>query len=446
MNALRLSIFAALTGLIIFVAPLGQANPAQAENDAAFEKLQTFAEVLAALQEHYVEEVDSKDLIADALNGALETLDPHSSYVPQQEFTERQKTSRREYGGLGIEVASEDDLVSVTYVIPDGPAAKAGLVKGDFISAVEGEDVRGKSLSNAVEGMRGLAGDPITVSVISEGKEPRDIIIIREQVQGRVVRHRVEDGVAYMYIESFNHPRLAVDVEYAINDLKETMGDDIPGLVIDVRGNRGGLVGQTVKVASYFLDGGEVFSARGRTLANTQRYNAEPGELLPGVPIVVITNSNSASAAEILAGAIQDRGRGIITGRRTFGKGSVQSVIGLSGSNGALRLTTQRYYTPSGKSIQGRGIIPDVLVAFRPDTGETRRRFREESLPNALENPDDSEHEEDMSAIDYPPKDWPEDEDYQLEKAIELVKSPGFNQQLAEINLAATGFPISMGK
>jgi carboxyl-terminal processing protease len=183
-------------------------------------------------------------------------------------------------------------------------------------------------------------------------------------------------------------------------------------------------------VASQFLDGGEVFSAKGRTLGNTQRYNADPGEFSAGVPIVVITNSRSASAAEILAGAIQDRGRGIVIGRRSFGKGSVQSVIPLSDENGALRLTTQRYYTPSGKSIQGRGIMPDMLVAFRPDTGDTRKRFREDSLPNALQNPDDTDFEEDLETLDYPPADWPETEDYQLQKAIELVKSPRYQSFL----------------
>lgn len=433
MRVSRLLTASLLMGFLTAGMPVFASDPEPHDNDETFAKLQTFAEAFAIIRQNYVEELDDKDLISDALNGALESLDPHSSYVPQQEFDERQKSSHREYGGLGIEVASENDLVLINYVIQDGPAGKAGLVRGDYISAVDGVDVKGKSLSEAVEGMRGLAGDPIDVTVISEGQEPREVTIIRAQVQGRVVRHREEDGIAYMYIESFNHPRLAADVEFAINDLKETMGD-IPGLVIDVRGNPGGLVDQTVKVAGYFLDGGEVFSARGRTLANTQRYNAAPGELLPDVPIVVLANSNSASAAEILAGAIQDRGRGIIVGRRTFGKGSVQSVMGLSRSTGALRLTTQRYYTPSGKSIQGRGIMPDVLVAFRPDNGDTRKRFREESLPNALINPDETDYEEDKSTIDYPPEDWLQTRDYQLEKAIELVKSPSYGQKLSSLN------------
>ncbi len=432
----------AITGVLCSLGAMAWADPVPNENDETFEKLQIFAEIFAVIRNDYVEEIDEKDLINHALNGALESLDPHSHYVAQEEFVERQKTSRREYGGLGIEVALEDELVKLTYVIQDGPAGKVGLVAGDFITAVEGRGVKGKSLNDAVDGMRGLAGDPIVVTVMSEGQDPRDVTIVREVVQGRVVRHRVEDGVAYIYIESFNHPRLAADVEFALADLKKSFDGVIPGLVIDVRSNPGGLVDQTVKVASNFLDGGEVFSARGRTIADTQRYNAAPGEFMPGLPIVVITNSNSASAAEILAGAIQDRGRGIIIGRRTFGKGSVQSVIGLSRSNGALRLTTQRYYTPSGKSIQGRGILPDVLVALRPDTGETRERFREDSLPNALRNPDESDYKADKRTIDYPPADWAPGEDYQLKKAVELIKSPEFDQKLAKLNLS----PFSVSK
>ncbi len=438
MNLRRLFGHLCIAGAVLLAAPLSAAQDSPGDtpdnNEAALEKLQVFANVFSIVRSQYVDDVEDSDLITDALNGALESLDPHSHYVPQEDFETRQKAARREYGGLGIEVAMEDDKVKVTYVIPDGPAASAGIVRDDFITAVEGDPVKGKSLSDAVSGMRGLAGDAITVTVLTGDQEPREVEVVREVVQGRVVRHRVEDGIGYMYIESFSHPRLGADVAYAIKDLKVSLGDNLPGLIIDVRGNRGGLVDQTVEVASHFLDGGEVFSARGRTRADTQRFNARPGELTKDVPIVVITNSLSASAAEILAGAIQDRGRGIIIGRRTFGKGSVQSVIALSDTTGALRLTTQRYYTPSGKSIQGRGILPDVLVALRPDTGETRKRFREDSLRNALENPDDSDYFEDKGAIDYPPSDWPETEDYQLKKAVELIKSPQYKNVLASLN------------
>jgi len=278
--------------------------------------------------------------------------------------------------------------------------------------------------------MRGLAGDPITITVMSKGQSERDITLVREVIQGRAVRHRVEDGVGYVFIETFNHARLAKDLESAIKALQRDMGGTLPGLVIDLRGNRGGLLDQSVDVSGLFLDGGEVLSARSRKPEDTERYNAKLGELLPDMPVVVLINSGSASAAEIVAGAIQDRGRGLVVGRRSFGKGSVQSVIPLRNGGGALRLTTARYFTPSGKSIQGRGILPDVLVAARPDQGEIRERFREDSLPNALTNPDDTDYKEIYDEIDYPPEDWPETEDYQLQKAVELVKSPRYKNIL----------------
>lgn len=433
MRFIRLVASFGIASLLCTSAPFVLAQTKAPDNkEDTYESMRVFADVLAIVKENYISDVDDESLITDALNGALESLDPHSSYVPQQEFEDRQKTSRREYGGLGIEVSLEDELVKINYVIKDGPAGRAGIKAGDFVTAVEGEKVKGKSLSDAVEGMRGLAGDPIVVTVLSEGQPERDVTVIREVVQGRVVRHRVEDGVGYMYLETFSHPRLGSDVADAIADLKKSLGGTLPGLIIDVRSNPGGLVDQTVEVASHFLDGGEVFSARGREATDTQRYNAKDGQLAKDVPIVVLTNSRSASAAEILAGAIQDRGRGIVMGRRTFGKGSVQSVMPLMTSGGALRLTTQRYYTPSGKSIQGRGILPDILVALRPDDGDTRKRFRESSFANALINPDETDFEEDKDAIDYPPDDWPETGDYQLHKAVELVKSPTYKNVLAD--------------
>lgn len=415
-------------------AHVASAQPEDAETAETIRQLEVFAEVFAAIRENYVEPVDDQSLIEDALNGALETLDPHSHFVPPQEFEDRQKSARREYGGLGIEVVQEGGLVKVNYVIADGPAGQAGIKKGDFITAVEGVSVIGKTLDEAVEGMRGLAGDPIKVSVQSPGEYSREVTVVRQVVQGRAVRHRMEDGVGYIYIETFNHGRLTRDVKAAIEDLEAGLEGPLPGLIIDVRGNPGGLVDQVVSVTSHFLDGGEVFSARGRTSDNTQRYNADKGQIIPeDTPIVVLINSRSASAAEIIAGAIQDRGRGIVVGRRSFGKGSVQSVMPLDDGS-ALRLTTQRYYTPSGKSIQGRGILPDVLVARRPDSGDTRKFFREDSLPNAMTNSDDSDYEENPEDIHYPPEDWPLNEDYQLHRAIELVKSSRYETLLLNQN------------
>jgi len=412
--------------------PTLSAKPQPEEDKEALQKLELFADIFSRVRENYVEDVTDKELIEAALNGALASLDPHSAYSPPAEFKEQRKAIKREYGGLGIEVTSEAGLVKVNHAIEDGPAYAAGIRGGDYITAVEGVKTRGKNLNDAVEGMRGLAGDPITVTVLSPNKLPRDIVVIREVVRGRAVRHRVERGMGYVFIETFNNTKLTDDLTKALKSLERDMGGTIPGLIIDLRSNRGGLLDQSVSVSGLFMDGGEVLSARGRTAADTERYHAEPGELYPNMPIVVLVNSGSASAAEIVAGALQDRGRAVVIGRRSFGKGSVQSVIPLIKHGGALRMTTQRYYTPSGRSIQGRGIMPDMLVAVAPDTGEIRKRFREDSLPNSLLNPDDTDYKEDHDEIIYPPEDWEPTKDFQLEKAIEVLKTSKHKTLLAE--------------
>lgn len=409
----------------------------RAEDKAMIEELKFFGNVFAQVRSEYVEEVSDEDLIAAALNGALHALDPHSSYVPPVTFEEQQVSSRREYGGLGIEVTQELGLVKVQYALEDGPAFKAGIRTGDYITAVEGEKVRGKSLDEAIKGMKGLAGDPVTVTVLNTNNITKDIVVVRQTVRGRAIQHRVRDGLGYVFIETFNNENLARDLERALNDLKRQMGGTIPGLIIDMRGNRGGLLDQSVDVSSLFLDGGEVLSSRGRTPEDTERYNAAPGQYDADMPIVVLINSGSASAAEIVAGALQDRGRAVVMGRRSFGKGSVQSVIPLIENGGALRLTTQRYYTPSGKSIQGRGIMPDILVALSPDTGKVVKRFRESNLRNSLGNPDDSDFAENHDDIDYPPADWPKDEDYQLKAAQDLLRSSRYKTMISKFNYLA---------
>lgn len=410
------------------------AKPKPTKNAEALQKLELFADIFARVRSEYVEEVSDKDLIEKALNGALESLDPHSHYVPPTDYEEAQESALREYGGLGIEVTLDKGLVLVNYVNEDGPAYRAGLKKGDYIVAVEGDKVLGKTLNDAVEGMRGLAGDAITITIRTASND-RDISLVREVIRSRAIRHRVEDGLGYVFLETFNNDLLTRDLQRALDALKAEIGGDLPGLIIDLRSNRGGLLDQSVDVSSLFLDGGEVLSARSRKPEDTERYNAEPGQWDSKMPIVVLINSGSASAAEIVAGALQDRGRALVVGRRSFGKGSVQSVIPLSNNNGALRLTTARYYTPSGKSIQGRGIMPDKLVALGPDTGEIVERFREDKLPNALGNSDVSDYQEQYDDIDYPPEGWPVTEDYQIKQAIELLKSPQYRTLLAQYNI-----------
>ena len=397
--------------------------------EPVYDQMRIFGDVLAIVQEAYVEEVDSASLIENALNGALQSLDPHSTYVPPVDFTEQREAVRREYGGLGIEIQSEGGLVKVNHAIEEGPAYAAGIRAGDLITAVDGNDIRGKSLDDAVSGMRGLKGEPVTVTVLSPGRESRDIVVVRDTVRGRAIRHRVEQGVGYMFIETFNNDRLTKDTIKALADLEKQMGK-LDKLIIDMRGNRGGLLSESVSMSGLFLDGGEVLSARGRDASDNERYNAEAGELYPDAKIVVLMSPGSASAAEIVAGALQDRGRAVVLGRRSFGKGSVQSVIPLGPNDGALRLTTQRYYTPSGQSIQGRGIMPDLLVSGLEDSGEIRKRFREDSLRNFLINPDETDYEEKYEDISYPPETFPEDEDYQLSKAVEVLKTSKYERLL----------------
>lgn len=396
---------------------------------AIYDEMQIFSDVLAIVQTQYVEEVDSASLIENALNGALGSLDPHSSYVAPVQFTEQREAVRREYGGLGIEIQSEGGLVRVNHAIEEGPAYAAGIRGGDLITAVDGIDIRGKTLDDAVSGMRGLKGEPVTVTVLSPGKTSRDVVVVRDTVRGRAIRHRVEQGVGYIQIETFNNDRLTDDTTRALADLEKQLGK-LDKLIIDLRGNRGGLLTESVSISGLFLDGGEVLSARGRDASDNERYNAEAGELYPDAKIVILMSPGSASAAEIVAGALQDRGRGVVLGRRSFGKGSVQSVIPLGPEEGALRLTTQRYYTPSGQSIQGRGIMPDLLVSGLEDKGEIRKRFREDSLRNFLSNPDDSDYEEKYEDILFPDETFPDDEDFQLRKAVEVLKTSQYERLL----------------
>ncbi len=396
---------------------------------AIYDQLNVLADVIAIVQSEYVEEVDTASLVENALNGALHSLDPHSTYVPPVDFTEQREAVRREYGGLGIEIQSEGGLVKVNYAIEDGPAYKAGIRGGDFITAVDGTDIRGKSLDDAVSGMRGLKGEPVTVTVLSPNKASRDIVVVRDTVRGRAIRHRVEQGVGYIQLETFNNDRLTQDTERALDLLNAEMGK-LDKLIIDMRGNRGGLLTESVSISGLFLNGGEVLSARGRDASDNERYNAEDGQLYPDAKIVVLMSPGSASAAEIVAGALQDRGRAVVLGRRSFGKGSVQSVIPLGPEEGALRLTTQKYFTPSGQSIQGRGIMPDLLVSNLEDKGEIRKRFREDSLQNFLINPDETDYEENYDDVIYPPDTFPEGEDYQLRKAVEVLKTSQYERLL----------------
>ena len=404
--------------------------------DETFEQLELFADVLARVRSQYVVEVDDSALIEDAMNGMLQSLDPHSSYINPKSFKDLRQNNKGEYGGLGMEVTMEDGFVKVIAPIDDTPAKRAGVKAGDFITEIEGKSLLGATLTEAVDQMRGKPGESINITIIREGEDPIYLDIEREVIKRQTVKFELKDGMGYARISQFNE-KAADGLRGAVTDLQVENGGRLPGMILDLRGNPGGLLVQSVEVSSVFLDGGEVVSTRGRRADDVNVYNAEKGQMAKNVPLIVLVDGASASASEIVAGALQDKGRALIVGMTTFGKGSVQDVIPLRGGrDGALKITTQRYYTPEGRSIQASGIVPDIAIAAVPDDGEERTRFSEASLPNAIENEDseaeDEETIEEEIKIDYPPEDFEVSDDYQLQRAIEILKSGQYAEKLAE--------------
>jgi len=357
-----LMISAVLTGLVAV------GTPARAADSDTFEHLKLFGDVFERVREDYVEEPEDEKLVEDAINGMLQGLDPHSSYLNPRDFREMQVQTRGEYGGLGIEVTMEEGVIKVISPIEDTPADRAGLKAGDLITHIDGEPILGMTLNEAIDQMRGKPGEPITITVLRQGEKPFDVTIVREIIEMRPVIWRIEGtegrkDIAYLRVRTFNE-HSAEKLEEGISELNDELGDTLAGYIVDLRGNPGGLLQQSVAISDMFLDRGEIVSTRGRRREDTQRFNARRGvEIKDGKPIVVLINGGSASASEIVAGALQDHEKAILVGTKTFGKGSVQTVLPLgNGTRGALRLTTARYYTPSGRSIHGTGIEPDVNV------------------------------------------------------------------------------------
>jgi carboxyl-terminal processing protease len=391
---------------------------------------------LARVRSQYVVEVDDSALIEDAMNGMLQSLDPHSSYISPSSFKDLRMNNKGEYGGLGMEVTMEDGFVKVIAPIDDTPAKRAGVKAGDFITEIDGKSLLGSTLSEAVEQMRGKPDEPINITIVREGEDPIYLDIVREIIKRQTVRFEMKDGIGYARIAQFNE-KAADGLRGAIGDLQVENGGRLSGLVLDLRGNPGGLLTQSVEVSSVFLDGGEVVSTRGRRADDVNVFNAKKGQMAKNVPVVVLVDGASASASEIVAGALQDKGRALIVGMTTFGKGSVQDVIPLRGGrDGALKLTTQRYYTPNGRSIQGSGITPDILISSIPDDGKDNKRFSEASLPNAIANEDEDTDTDDVTVeevkIDYPPEEFEVSDDYQLQQVIKLLKSGTYAEKLAE--------------
>ena len=329
-----------------------------------YRQLNLFGDVFERVRADYVEKPDDSKLIETAINGMLAGLDPHSSYMDPKSFRDMQVQTRGEFGGLGIEVTMEDGLIKVVTPIDETPAAKAGIMANDIITQLDGEQVQGLTLNQAVEKMRGPVNTKIKLTIMRKGQDkPIEVSITRDVIRVKAVRANVEgDDVGYIRMTQFNE-QTTEGLKKAITDITAKVSKDkLKGYILDLRNNPGGLLDQAISVSDAFLEKGEIVSTRGRNAEETQRFNARPGDLTNGKPVIVLINGGSASASEIVAGALQDHKRVTVIGTRSFGKGSVQTIIPLGSGNGALRLTTARYYTPSGRSIQAKGIVPDIEV------------------------------------------------------------------------------------
>ncbi len=368
------------------------ALPAQADTrknqDEFYEQLDLLMRIFERVRSEYVDEVDDREVIEAAIQGMLRSLDPHSTYLNPDVYQQVRVQMEGEYGGLGIEVQMENGVVKVVSPIDDTPADKAGILGGDFITHIDGDAIVGHTLTEAVKKMRGPVGAPIIVTVVREGYDaPFDVEIIREKIMVRSVRHRIEDDtIGYIRITTFNM-QTGEGVERAVREIKEQLGPQLDGIILDLRNNPGGLLDEAIRVSDAFLDRGEIVSTRGRRRQNNNRWYATTGDMLDGAPIVVLTNAYSASASEIVAGALQDHRRAIVLGDKTFGKGTVQSEIRLGRSGDrAIRLTTARYFTPSGRSIQERGVEPDIELLMPRPGGQQGQPRREADLRGHIEN------------------------------------------------------------
>ncbi len=354
---------AALTLFVTQPRSMLMGSSARAATSDTYRQLNLFGDVFERVRSDYVEKPDDSKLVESAISGMLSGLDPHSSYMDAKSFRDMQVQTRGEFGGLGIEVTMEDGLIKVVSPIDDTPASKAGIMANDIITNLDDEAVQGLTLNQAVEKMRGPVNTKIKLKIIRKGQDnPLDVTLVRDNIRVRSVRAHVEaDDIGYIRITTFNE-QTTEGLKKEVANLQSQIGDKLKGFVIDLRNNPGGLLEEAVTVSDSFLERGEIVSTRGRNAEETQRRSAHPGDLTKGKPVIVLINGGSASASEIVAGALQDHKRATLVGTRSFGKGSVQTIIPLGSGNGALRLTTARYFTPSGKSIQAKGIVPDIEV------------------------------------------------------------------------------------
>jgi carboxyl-terminal processing protease len=425
-----------LAGAVIATQVAGPLIAQEAErNTSVYEQLDLFGDIFERIRAQYVEQVDEAELIEAAIDGMLTSLDPHSSYLSPEDADDMRVQTRGEFGGLGIEVTQEEGFVKVVSPIDDTPADEAGIEAGDFITHVDGESVLGLTLDEAVELMRGPVGSEIVITVVREDvDDPFDVTIVRDTITLTAVRTRTQGDTVILRVTTFNDqtfPNLEEGLAEAIEELGGM--DAINGIVLDLRNNPGGLLTQAIKVSDAFLDKGEIVSTRGRNPQDGDRYNATPGDLAEGKPIVVLINGGSASASEIVAGALQDHRRAVVIGTKSFGKGSVQTVMPLR-SDGAMRLTTSRYYTPSGRSIQALGVSPDIVVEQPPRRPEGEGEEEEAATPFSRSEADlrgrldnDSLSEDEQRQIEEERRLAEEaaqlrEDDYQLAYAIDILK------------------------
>jgi len=427
----RIVLASAAVALLVF--PLLAAGPAFSKeakkNDAdTYRLLNLFGDVFERVRSDYVEAPTDQEMIEAAISGMLTSLDPHSSYMNAKSYRDMQVNTRGEFGGLGIQVTLEGGYVKVISPIDDTPAFRAGLKPSDLITHLNGKTIRGLTLNQAVDKMRGKVGSDIKLTVRREDKDPFDVTITRAVIKIKSVRSRVEKKIGYVRITQFNE-QTDKGLKKEMAKLRKEIGSGIQGYVLDLRSNPGGLLDQAIAVSDAFLDKGEIVSTRSRRAEDTQRFNARPGDLAEGLPLVVLVNGGSASASEIVAGALQDHRRAVIMGTKSFGKGSVQTIMPLSG-HGAMRLTTARYFTPSGRSIQAKGIDPDIIVKqARIETLDAPKRRFEADLRNALDNGDakdkkPGEAKPKAETPDAKKKDAKDEKpkDYQLARALDLLR------------------------
>ncbi|MEO1919048.1 MAG: S41 family peptidase [Paracoccaceae bacterium] len=426
----------AVVGLGVF---LEVSAPVSAQNNndlqTTYEQLDLFGDIFERIRAEYVEEVDDVALIEAAIKGMLTSLDPHSSYLPPKDYDEMQVETRGEFGGLGIEVTQENGFVKVVSPIDDTPAYRAGLESGDFITHIGGDSVLGLTLSEAVDLMRGEVGEEIVLTIFRESAdEPFDVTIVRDIIKLTAVKIRTEGRAIVIRVTSFTEKTYANLLEGMAEEIEANGGvDNIDGFILDLRNNPGGLLSQAIAVSDAFLDAGEIVSTRGRDEMDSDRFNALPGDLAQGKPIVLLINGGSASASEIVAGALQDHRRAIVVGTKSFGKGSVQTIMPVQG-DGAIRLTTARYYTPSGRSIQALGITPDILVEQRSrvekdeeeDGSSPASRRSEADLRGSLNN--DSLTDEEIEQLEAERAEQEDiaarrDEDFQISYGLDMLRS-----------------------